>query len=69
MNQLIDQMHEQGKDKYEDADFVPSTDILFKSHDIVSEEEAKTMQGLQWLRPKEISMKSAIVGFTQLNKK
>ena len=27
------------------------------------------MQGLKWLRPRQISMKPAVVGFTQLNKK
>ena len=27
------------------------------------------MQGLKWLRPRQISMKSSVVGFTQLNKK
>ena len=41
---------------------------IYKPHDIISGEEQKKMQGFEWLRPRQISMKRQIVGFTQLNK-
>ena len=42
--------------------------VLYRQQDDVSAEEEKTMEGLKWLRPSQISMKPDVVGFTELNK-
>ena len=64
-------MQDSGKKAFEDVDFAPSTpdnmQTLYRPQDIVSAEEAKVMKGLKWLRPRQISMKSDLVGFTKLN--
>ena len=41
--------------------------VLYRSQDDVSDKEAEVMKGLKWLRPREISMKEDLVGFTKLN--
>ena len=72
VRQLLDDMTTNGKQLFEDADFAPSTpdnmSVLFRQQDIVSAEEAETMKKLKWLRPRQISMKSDLVGFTQINR-
>ena len=72
VRQLLDEMSTKGLNLFEDSDFAPSTPenmtVLYRQQDIVSAEEAETMKKLKWLRPRQISMKSDMVGFTQINR-
>ena len=74
MASLIQEIHEEQTEPalYVDDEFYVEdgdTDLIFLPHDDVSEEEAQVMRGLKWLRPKEISSKLDLVGFTELGKK
>lgn len=60
-----------GRAKFLDPDFDPKPgdhSLLFNEHDTVSEAEAGVLQKLSWQRPEEISLKTDIIGFTELNR-
>ena len=44
------------------------TSLLYRPQDIIKEEEAVEMSRLRWLRPKEISVKQDLVGFTKVGR-
>jgi len=75
VNELLAQIEdkEDGKQVYfEDADFGPTSPgnmtTIYRPQDIISKEEKEQMDILKWLRPRQISMKSDLVGFTEINK-
>ena len=66
MLKLVDQYR--GTDsKFEDTDFEPCLDLIFNQKDNVQPRDTVQIEMLKWLRPSQISIKSQIVGFYEIN--
>ena len=53
--------------KFKDPDFVPSQSLIFNQNDSVPARDEVQIEMLKWMRPEEISIKSDIVGFYEIN--